>query len=69
MWSERYLSALSFILELIAPKISFLIQSVDELGSKLDVVTEHVLVLSDAIDITHPPRQVPVHHWCQFTVS
>jgi len=52
-----YLCALSvpLFLGLDAPQVSFLIQGMDEFGSQLDVVAEHLLVLSDAINITHPP--------------
>ena len=64
-----YLSALPFFLGLVAPQVSFLIQSMNELGSQLDVIAEHLLVLSDAINIAHPPGQVPIYPWCQFTVS
>lgn len=56
-------------LGLDAPQVSFLVQGMNELGCQLDVVAEHLLVLSDAINITHPPGQVPVHPRCQFTVS
>lgn len=41
----------------------------NELGGHLDVVAEHLLVLSDAVDVTDPPRQVPVDPRCQFAVA
>lgn len=64
-----YLSTLPLLLELVAPQISLLIQGMNELGSQLDVVAEHLLVLSDAVNVAHPPRQVSVNPWCQFTVT
>lgn len=64
-----YLCALTLVLGLQAPQVSFIIQGVDEFGSQLDVIAEHLFVLSDPINITHPPSQVPVHPWGQLTVS
>lgn len=66
---QQYLCALNLVLGLDTPQVSFLVQGMDEFGSQLDVIAEHLLVLSDAINVTHPPSQVPVHPWCQFTVS
>ncbi len=65
----EYLRALPVFLKLGVPQVSLLVQGMNEFGSQLDVITKHLLVLSDAINITHPPRQVPVHPWSQFTVS
>lgn len=59
------LSALSFA----APQIALFVQSVDELGSQLDVVAEHLFVLSDAVHVADPPSQIPVHARRQFAVS
>lgn len=63
----QYLRPLALLLE--PPQLSFLVQGVDELGSQLDVVAQHLLVLSDAVNVTHPAGQVPVHPRRQLTVS
>ena len=66
-----HLCALSvpLLLRLDAPQVSLLVQGVNELGGELDVVAQHLFVLSDAVHVTHPTGQVPVHPRGEFTVS
>lgn len=67
--AAAHLHAQPLLLELSAPQLALLVQGVNELGGQLDVVAEHLLVLSDAVDVTHPPRQVPVDPRGQLAVA
>lgn len=62
------LRARALVQRLDTPQVSSVIQGVDEFGRQLDVVAKHLLVLRDAVDVTHPPGQIPVHAGRQFTV-
>lgn len=50
------------------PQLGAVIQGVDQLGCQLDVVTQNLLVLGDAVHVADPPGQVSVHAGAQFTL-
>lgn len=64
-----YLRARTLLLSFAAPQVSFFIQRVNEFRREFDVVAEHLLVLSDSVDVAHPASQVPVDPWSQLAVS
>lgn len=66
--SLLYLHAVTITASLRVPQVLPLIQGVDQFGCQFDVVAEHLLVLSDPVDVADAPCQVTVHPGRQLTV-
>lgn len=52
----------------LTPELFSVVQRVDQFGSLFDVITEHLLVLSDPVDVTYAACQVPIDSWSQLAV-